>query len=172
MTGRPGGRCRTWPRCRGTWGTGFSGQPQRNGDAVDRVAEGKRGLRLHVGAAASPLRLVAPAAEHATEQVAKTPAGPRRTEQVAEIEAEPAAARRAAWRADAETIRTEQCSSLVVLLARFSSDRTSYASEISLKLSSDLFSPLLASGWYLRASFRYDCLISSALAVFCTPRTL
>src|SRR6266566_762026 len=57
-------------------------------------------------------------------------------------------------------------------LRRFSSDSTLYASEISLKRSSDLLSPLLASGWYLRASFLYDCLISAALAVFATPRTL
>src|SRR6201996_5812883 len=54
----------------------------------------------------------------------------------------------------------------------FSSDRTSWASEISLKRSSASRSPLLASGWYLRASLRYDDLISSAFAVLGTPRTL
>src|SRR6266581_1185039 len=57
-------------------------------------------------------------------------------------------------------------------LRRFSSDSTLYASEISLKRSSALGSPLLASGWNLRASLRYDCLISSAVAVFLTARTL
>src|SRR6202012_2249825 len=54
----------------------------------------------------------------------------------------------------------------------FSSDRMSWASEISLKRSSASRSPLLASGWYLRASLRYDDLISSAFAVLGTPRTL
>src|SRR5205823_3723578 len=40
------------------------------------------------------------------------------------------------------------------------SPSTSYASVISLNLlSADLF-PGLTSGWYLRASFRYVCLIS------------
>src|ERR1039457_627554 len=57
-------------------------------------------------------------------------------------------------------------------LRRFSSDSTLYASEISLKRSSDFESPLLASGWYLRASLRYDFLISSALASLETARTL
>src|SRR5579875_3442597 len=57
-------------------------------------------------------------------------------------------------------------------LRRFSSDRTLYASEISLKRSSAERSPLLASGWYLRASLRYACLISSVLAVLETPRVL
>src|SRR5215472_12097281 len=52
------------------------------------------------------------------------------------------------------------------------SDSTLFASEISLNRSSALASPLLASGWYLRASFRYDFLISSGVAVLETPRTL
>src|SRR6185437_3265006 len=37
---------------------------------------------------------------------------------------------------------------------RLASDRTLYASDISLNRSSDAESPLLASGWYLRASLR------------------
>src|SRR5215469_5028710 len=57
-------------------------------------------------------------------------------------------------------------------LRSLASDKTLYASEISLNRSSDFASPLLASGWYLRASFRYDFLISSAVAVLGTPRTL
>ena len=57
-------------------------------------------------------------------------------------------------------------------LRRFSSDRTLYASEISLNFSSEAVLPLLASGWCLRASFRYDFLISSAEASLLTPRTL
>ena len=57
-------------------------------------------------------------------------------------------------------------------LRRFSSDSTEYASEISLKRSSAEASPLLASGWYLRASLRYDALISAGLAVLVTPRAL
>jgi len=47
-----------------------------------------------------------------------------------------------------------------------------YASEISLNFSSEAVLPLLASGWCLRASFRYDFLISSAEASLLTPRTL
>src|SRR5579875_377628 len=54
----------------------------------------------------------------------------------------------------------------------FSSERMLYASEISLNRSSADRSPLFASGWYLRASLRYDCLISSVVAVLETPRTL
>ena len=57
-------------------------------------------------------------------------------------------------------------------LRRFSSDSTLYASEISLKRSSDAGLPLLASGWYLRASLRYDFLISSGEASLATERTL
>src|SRR5581483_11567879 len=57
-------------------------------------------------------------------------------------------------------------------LRRLESDSVLYASEIPLNRSSALGSPLLASGWYLRASFRYDFLILSAVAVLETPRTL
>src|SRR5206468_8617232 len=57
-------------------------------------------------------------------------------------------------------------------LRRFSSDSTEYASEISLNRSSAEASPLLASGWYLRASLRYAALISAGLAVLATPRAL
>ncbi len=53
---------------------------------------------------------------------------------------------------------------------RFSgSPRTSYASLMSLKRLSAALSPGLTSGWCLRASFRYACLISFSLAVFATP---
>ena len=52
------------------------------------------------------------------------------------------------------------------------SDSTSWAWEISLKRSSALASPGLRSGWLSRASFRYAFLISSALAVFSTPRVV
>jgi hypothetical protein len=57
-------------------------------------------------------------------------------------------------------------------LRRLASDKVLYASEISLNFSSALGSPLLASGWYLRASLRYDFLISSAVAVLETSRAL
>src|SRR5579862_410340 len=57
-------------------------------------------------------------------------------------------------------------------LRRFSSDSTEYASDISLKRSSAEESPLLASGWYFRASLRYAVLISAGLAVLATPRVL
>ena len=57
-------------------------------------------------------------------------------------------------------------------LRRVLSDSTSYASEISLKRSSAPLSLLLASGWYLRASLRYDFLISPASASLGTPSTL
>src|SRR4051812_22832174 len=53
---------------------------------------------------------------------------------------------------------------------RFSgSDRTSYAVCTCLKRSSADLSPWFVSGWYLRASFRYAFLISSAEAPFFTP---
>ncbi len=52
------------------------------------------------------------------------------------------------------------------------SPRMSFASEISLKRSSAEASPLLASGWNSRASFRYAFLISASVASFGTPRTL
>src|SRR5690606_5050819 len=54
----------------------------------------------------------------------------------------------------------------------FGSPRTSAASEISLKRSSALALPLLASGWNSRASFRYAFLISASVASLGTPRTL
>src|SRR5690606_25472424 len=52
------------------------------------------------------------------------------------------------------------------------SPRMSFASEISLKRSSALALPLLASGWNSRASVRYAFLISASVASLGTPRTL
>ena len=53
---------------------------------------------------------------------------------------------------------------------RFSaSESTSYACCTSLKRSSAFLSPPFASGWCLRASFRYAFLISSCEAFFGTP---
>src|SRR4026207_61415 len=49
------------------------------------------------------------------------------------------------------------------------SPRTSYASLISLNRDSADLSPGFTSGWCLRASFRYACLISLSDADFATP---
>ncbi len=81
----------------------LAGQPQADRDAVQRVAERQRGLRLHVRAAPRPvLRGTRPAAaaEHAAQDVPEpaaraAAAGRAAAEQVAEVEAaEPAARRR------------------------------------------------------------------------------
>src|ERR1019366_9238829 len=126
------------------------GQPQRHGGAVSRITEAQRRFGFHVSAAAGPLLLrVRAVAEHAAQQVSEPAAGPARRVPLPKSE-----------RASSYSLR------------RFSSDSTLYASEISLKRSSDFESPLLASGWYLRASLRYDFLISSALASLETARPL
>ena len=56
----------------------------------------------------------------------------------------------------------------------FSSDRTLYASVISLKRSPASAFPLFAfaSGWYLRARSRYAFLMSAVFAVLGTPSVL
>src|SRR6516162_11565275 len=72
----------------------LTGQSQRHGGAVDRIAERQRGLRLHVRAAPGPALRGAAAAEDPGEDVAEPVAGlARAAEQVAQVEpAEPAAA--------------------------------------------------------------------------------
>src|SRR6266566_762024 len=115
LTGRadPGHGARLRARAMAGGAGALAGEPQRNGDAVDCVAERQRRLGLHVGAAAGPLLGAAAAAEHAAEQVAEPTAGSLRAEQVAEIETAEAATRTARR---AEAVRAEQRPRLVVLL--------------------------------------------------------
>src|SRR5215471_1988254 len=93
-----------------TWA--LTGQSQRHGGAVDRIAERQRGLRLHVRAAPGPALRGAAATEDPAEHVAEPVAGlARAAEQVTQVEpAEPAAG-------PAGGRHPEQRACLVVLLA-------------------------------------------------------
>src|SRR5581483_7625383 len=106
--GSPAGRARP-----------LAGQPQRDGGAVDRVAERERGLGLHVLPAARPVRRRAalPVAEHAAEDVAEATAGvPGPGEDVAKVEAAEAALSWPGSGRDPEPA-AKQGAGLVVLLA-------------------------------------------------------
>src|SRR5580693_8349266 len=105
----------------------LAGQPEADRDAVQRVAERQRGLRLHVGTPPRPVlrgtRPATAAAEHAAEDVsepaARVAAGRAAgAEQVAEVEVESPAARAAGCAlASAPEPAAEQGACVVVLLA-------------------------------------------------------
>src|ERR1035438_4250036 len=98
----------------------LAGQPQRDGGAVDRVAEAQRGLGLDVGTTPRPVSrggAAAAAAEHPAEQVAETtPCIAGAAEDVAQVEAAEAALSRPLSRGHPEAA-AEHRARLVVLLA-------------------------------------------------------
>src|SRR5689334_15604 len=96
----------------------LAGQAQRHRGPVDRVAEGQRGLGLHVGAAPRPvLRRAAAAVEHAAEDVAQAAVVPGATEDVTEVEAAEAALLAGTLPGRNPEAAAEQRAGLVVLLA-------------------------------------------------------
>ena len=107
------------------------GQPQRDRGAVDRVAEGQRGLGLHVGAPPrAVLRGRAAAVEHAAEDVAQAAVVPGATKDVTEVEAaEPALAARARCQGGTRKPPPNIQRASSYSLRRFSSDSTEYAWE-------------------------------------------
>src|SRR6185437_5749660 len=120
----------------------LAGEPERYRGPVDRVAEGQRGLGLHVGAAARPVLGGRPAAvEYPAEDVAQASAAAVRgaTEDVTEVEAAEAALLPGPGAGRHPEAAAEQRARLVVLLAPL------LVGQHRIRLG-DLLEPLLGRG--------------------------